>query len=181
MTSPRLPLRTERLVLRPHRESDAAWMHRVCSRPDVARHLLDDPWTAAMAREKNAERRRRTDLDGSSGSLNLVVEHQGVPVGDVLLWFTDREHRVAEMGWVLDPAHGGRGLASEAVGAVLGLAFDHYGVHRVAAQMDARNLASARLARRVGMRQEAHLRQDWWSKGEWTDTLVFGMLAGDRG
>ena len=62
---------------------------------------------------------------------------------------------------------------------MLGLAFDHYGVHRVAAQMDARNLASARLARRVGMRQEAHLRQDWWIKGEWTDTLIFGMLSGD--
>jgi RimJ/RimL family protein N-acetyltransferase len=156
-------------------------MHRVWSRPDVARYLLDEPWTVALAREKNAERMRRTDLDGESGSLNLVIEHQGVPVGDVLLWFTDREHRIAEIGWVLDPAHGGRGLASEAVEAVLGLAFDHYGVHPVAAQMDARNLTSAGLARRVGMRQEAHLRQDWWVKGEWTDTLVFGMLAGDRG
>ncbi|MGO3041113.1 hypothetical protein, partial [Ancrocorticia populi] len=30
------------------------------------------------------------------------------------------------------------------------------------------------------MRQEAHLRQDWWSKGAWTDTLIFGMLASDR-
>jgi RimJ/RimL family protein N-acetyltransferase len=46
--------------------------------------------------------------------------------------------------------------------------------------MDARNTASAKLARRIGMRQEAHLRQDWWSKGEWTDTLIFGMLASDR-
>lgn len=30
------------------------------------------------------------------------------------------------------------------------------------------------------MKREAHLRQDWWSKREWTDTLVFGMLASDR-
>ncbi|MET3511068.1 RimJ/RimL family protein N-acetyltransferase [Plantibacter flavus] len=30
------------------------------------------------------------------------------------------------------------------------------------------------------MRREAHLRQDWWNKGEWTDTVVFGLLASDR-
>ena len=46
--------------------------------------------------------------------------------------------------------------------------------------MDSRNTASAKLARRIGMREEAHLRKDWWSKGEWTDTLIFGMLASDR-
>jgi RimJ/RimL family protein N-acetyltransferase len=63
---------------------------------------------------------------------------------------------------------------------VLDLAFDHYRVHRVAAQMDGRNIASARLARNSGMRHEAHLRQNWWSKREWTDTVVFGMLASDR-
>ena len=45
------------------------------------------------------------------------------------------------------------------------------------AQLDARNTASARLCERLGMTLEAHLRQDWWSKGEWTDTLVYGLLA----
>ena len=48
------------------------------------------------------------------------------------------------------------------------------------AQLDARNTASARLATAVGIRPEAHMRQDWWNKGEWTDTLVVGMPAGDR-
>lgn len=78
------------------------------------------------------------------------------------------------------PDHGGKGFATEAVRAVLHLAFDHYRVHRVAAQMDGRNTASANLARRAGMQREGHLRQNWWSKNEWTDTVVFGMLAGDR-
>src|SRR5699024_10141769 len=41
------------------------------------------------------------------------------------------------------------------------------------------NTASARLAERVGMHREAQLRQDWWSKGEWTDTVIFAMLASD--
>lgn len=122
----------------------------------------------------------QTGLDGATASLALIIEYEGAPVGDVLLWLVDVEHRIAEIGWVLDPGYGGRGLAREAVAAVLDLAFDHYRLHRVAAQMDARNTASAALASAVGMRHEAHLRQDWWSKGEWTDTLVFGMVSADR-
>ncbi|MFJ6419197.1 GNAT family N-acetyltransferase [Paeniglutamicibacter sp. NPDC091659] len=180
MNSLVLPHRAARLVLRPHAEADASWLLQVYSRPEVARYLLDDPWTAEIARKKTSERIAKTDLDGDAGALALVIEHDQTPVGDVILWFTDRERRSAEIGWVLDPDHGGKGLATEAVRAVLDLAFDHYRVHRVAAQMDGRNMASAKLARRAGMRHEAHLRQDWWSKNEWTDTVIFGVLAGDR-
>ena len=180
MTSTFLPLHTERLILRPHDTDDADVLLGIYSRPEVARFLLDEPWTAEAARDKTAERVRRTDLDGDTGALALVIEHDGAVIGDVSLRLTDRERRVAEVGWVLDPDHGGRGFATEAVRAVLDLAFDHYGVHRVAAQMDGRNTASAKLARNAGMRHEAHLRQDWWSKGEWTDTIIYGQLAADR-
>lgn len=96
------------------------------------------------------------------------------------MWLTDHEHRQGEIGWVLDPAHGGQGFASEAVRAVLALGFNHYRLHRVTAQMDARNSASAALARRVGLRLEAHHVQDWFSKGEWTDTLIYARLASEH-
>ncbi|MCQ9366778.1 GNAT family N-acetyltransferase [Brevibacterium sp. 91QC2O2] len=174
-----LPLRTERLILRVHRTDDADALRIVYCRPEVARFLLDEPWTPQDAIVKTAERVPKTDLDGETGALALVIEHAGRLVGDVQLWFTDREHRVCEIGWVLDTDFGGQGLATEAVAAVLDLAFEHFRVHRVTAQMDGRNTASAKLARNLGMEHEAHLRQDWWSKGEWTDTLIYGILAGD--
>lgn len=180
MTSLTLPIRTGRLVLRPHREADAGQLRRIYARPDVAVYLLDEPWTEETAREKVSQRIPKADLDGETGALAFVIEHDQTVIGDVLLWFTDRERRVAEIGWVLDPEHGGKGFATEAVRAVLDLAFGHYRVHRVAAQMDGRNTASARLAANAGMQHEAHLRQNWWSKGEWTDTMIYGMLASDR-
>ncbi|GAA4760284.1 GNAT family N-acetyltransferase [Citricoccus nitrophenolicus] len=179
MASLNFPLRTPRLALRPHREADVDWLYRVYSRPDVSRYLLDEPSSLEDAQKRISERIPRDDLDGGHGSLSLVIEREHLPIGDVLLWFTDREHRVAEIGWVLDPDHGGQGFATEAARAVLDLAFSHYRVHRVAAQMDARNAASAKLACMAGMHREAHLRQDWWSKGEWTDTVIFGKLASD--
>ena len=60
--------------------------------------------------------------------------------------------------------------------ALLGLAFDDLGLHRVIARVDARNDASARLARRLGMRQEAYLVRNEWFKDEWTDELDFALL-----
>lgn len=179
-SAPDFPLNTQRLSLSPHHERDFQRLLEIYERPDVARYLLDDPWTGAVAQEKVDDRLRQTDLDNKTGALSLVVEREGRVIGDVLLWYTDREHRIAEIGWVMDPAERGQGYATEAVGAVLKLAFEHYRVHRVAAQMDARNTASEKLAERVGMVREAHLRQNWWSKGEWTDTVICGMLAADH-
>lgn len=175
-----LPITTQRLKLRAHKPEDASALLAFYSQPVVARFLLDEPWTQEDATAKVAERLPKVDLDGPSHALALVIEANGQVIGDVTLWFTDAENRVAEIGWVLDPAYGGHGYATEAVAAVLELAFDHYNCRRIVAQMDARNKASAKLAERLGMVKEAHHRQDWFSKGEWTDTLIYAMLTSDR-
>ena len=54
------------------------------------------------------------------------------------------------------------------------------GVRRVSAECDARNTASARLLERLGFGLEGHRRGHTWIKGEWTDDLLFGLLAEDR-
>lgn len=178
-SSPSWPLRTERLSLRPYRLGDAGWMAPVYRRPEVARFLLEGPWTLEETQANVVKRMERNDLDGALGALSLVIDTGEQSIGDVSVWFTDRARRVAEIGWVLDPNHGGQGYAREAVGAVIRFVFDQYGLHRLVAQMDARNESSARLASAVGMRQEAHHLQDYWSKGEWTDSLIFALLSTD--
>lgn len=174
------PMETERLSLRLHTAADASALQHIYGRADVAKYLLDEPWSQADAVRHVSERMAKTGLDDGSTALSLVVVHDRTVIGDVQLWLTDAERGVAEIGWVFDPGAGGRGFATEAVRAALDLAFTQYALHRVAAQMDARNRASARLAQRVGMRQEAHLREYWWSKGGWTDTLIYGALSSDN-
>lgn len=174
-----LPLRTDRLTLRPFRADDTAAFLPIYAEPEVARFLLDEPWTEDITREKVAERLPRTGLDSPERALSLVVEHEGEVIGDVAAWLTDDEGHVAEIGWVFGPSAGGKGLATEAATAVLEVALAHPGLHRVEAQMDARNTPSARLCERLGMTREAHLRSNWWSKGEWTDTVVYGIVEGE--
>ena len=59
------------------------------------------------------------------------------------------------------------------------LAFDDWGIHRVFAQLDPRNDASAPVCQRLGMRQEAQPREESWFTGEWGDVAIFGLLAGE--
>lgn len=174
------PHRTERLRLRFHEERDEADLLRVYRREDVARYLLEEPWTPEQTRERLAKRITRRTLFEEPHALSLIIEDErGDYVGDLALWLTDVEHRQAEIGWVLDPEHAGQGYVTEAASALIGLAFAQLDVHRIAAEMDARNDASAALARRLGFRFEGHMIEDLYCKGEYTDTFVFGMLARD--
>ncbi len=173
-----LPIETSRLVLRTHRPDDIDALLGYQRREDVARHLLHEPWTREFAEEQMTKRLRSTRLGGPDDVLALVIERDGVVIGDLAAWPTDSTASLGEIGWTLHPDHSGQGLATEAVAALLDLMFD-VGMHRVAAQMDPRNTSSARLAHRVGMTLEATHRQHWFSKGEWTDTWVFAVLADD--
>ena len=175
-----LPLTTDRLTLRTYLPGDVDALMAYYSDPDVARYLLDDPWTEDYARKEVERRLYRTGLDSEARSLAVVVEHEGEVIGDLAIWLNDGTGGKAEIGWVFAPQAAGKGFAAEAAAALIDAAFTHHGLHRIEAQMDARNEASARLCERLGMRREAHLRENWWMKGEWTSTLVYGLLASER-
>ncbi|MDO5617976.1 GNAT family N-acetyltransferase [Kocuria sp.] len=176
MTDPHLPLTTDRLVLRPYQDDDVERLLPIYSQPDVARYLLEEPWTEDYARAEVAKRKARTDLNSGERALNLIATFRGQPVAMVALWRAGEPDGCLEIGWTVDPAFSGRGFASEAAACILHHGLATPGVHRVEAQMDGRNSASARLAQRIGMVQEGHLRKNWWAKGEWTDTLVFASV-----
>lgn len=142
--------------------------------------MLWEPWTPEFTADQIAKRVQQTGLDTEPHRLALIIEHEGACIGDAMLTMTDVARKVVEIGWSVHPDHAQKGFATEAAAALLEVAFDTYDVHRVVAQLDARNEASARLCERLGMVKEAHLRQNWWSKGAWTDTLVYAMLSGDR-
>jgi RimJ/RimL family protein N-acetyltransferase len=106
----------------------------------------------------------------------VVAQAAGVLVGEVVLHYRSVEHSLGEVGFTLHPDHGGRGYATEAAAVMLELGFDGFGLHRIIGRLDARNDRSARVLERLGMRREAHLRENEWVKGEWTDEIVYAVL-----
>jgi RimJ/RimL family protein N-acetyltransferase len=173
------PIESGRLTLRPLTDDDFADLHAYHSRPDVARYLYWDACEPEQTREildRNITRVTFDD-DGDGLVLGIVWRAVGRLVGHVSLVLTSREHRQGDVGFVLNPDFGGHGLATEATAAMLGLGFDGLGLHRIAGRCDARNDASARLMERLGMRREAHFRENEIFKGEWGDEFVYAILA----
>ena len=177
---PEYPIETERLLLRPITADDVDDLHSYQSIPEVCRYIPPEPRTREQILERIATTYRST-LDEAGQYLNVAAERRadGRVIGDVVLFWHSAEHKSGEIGYVFHPDVAGQGYATEACRAVLALAFDGLGLHRVTARIDARNEPSAALARRLGMRQEAYLRENEWFKGEWTDELDFAILAAE--
>ena len=170
---PAWPLRTERLVLRPFELADADAFVEAWTSEEWTSLLLSLP----MNRAEVVEMVRRRTEPGDGQFIGMVVEHDGTVVGDSMLHLQGTGLSEGEIGWTILPEHAGRGYATEAAREVLRLAFEHYGLRRVVANLDARNDRSAALCRRLGMRLESHKRGDFWSKGVWTDSFEYALLA----
>jgi RimJ/RimL family protein N-acetyltransferase len=178
---PSLPVRSARLVLRRLVPADAAAVAAYRSVPEVCRYVPFEPMDAAAVTARIEGPWASPALRGDGDAVTLGVERAdtGEVIGDLMLRWLSAEHAGGEIGYVFSPAQAGLGFATEAAHAALHIAFGEFGLHRVIARLDVRNTASARLAARLGMRQEAHLVQNEWFKGEWTDELDFAMLAGE--
>jgi RimJ/RimL family protein N-acetyltransferase len=109
-------------------------------------------------------------------ALAVVLRETGQLIGDLVLFWHSEEHRSGEIGYVINPDLHGHGYATEAAGALLALAFDGLGLHRVTARIDEENPASAAVLRKLGMRQEAVLVENEWFKGRWSTEVDFAIL-----
>ena len=175
---PSYPVRTARLLLRPLHKGDVPDLLAYRSLPEVCRWVPFEPMNAETIAARLRGQWAATTLEAEGDVLTLGVElaTTGEVIGDVMLRWITAKHSCGEVGYVFHPAFAGQGYATEAVHAVLHLAFDDMALHRVIARIDARNLTSTRVVARLGMRQEAHLVENERFKGEWSDELDFGLL-----
>jgi RimJ/RimL family protein N-acetyltransferase len=172
------PLTTERLIIRALTPDDLDRHHAIFSDVDVVRYLYFGPFDRPAAKEHLA-RRSVVELPAEGGWINFGVEVQGegVLIGELAMGFISAVHEHYEVGYVIDPAYAGHGYATEGAAMIVELAFSALGAHRVSGRLDARNDPSARVLEKLGMRREAHLIENEFVKGEWTDELVYAVLA----
>ena len=178
MFHPTYPVLTDRLVLRPFRDADLDAFHTIQSRADVVRYLYWEPRSRDEAAEMLGRRMLQVAIDKAGDGLHLAADLQatGELIGHFSLFLASEEHRQGEVGFVVHPDHHGRGYATEGTRVMLGFGFEELGLHRIVGRCDARNTPSAKVMERLGMRREAHLVENEFIKGEWTDELVYAML-----
>ncbi len=178
VTVPRFePLRTARLTIRPMRSADAEALWARRNDESTARfQSWALPYPIADAEELVAS---MVDLDGVppvDGWFQIAVEDgaTGDPVGDLALHLTF-DGRCAEIGYTVAASARRRGIAHEATDALVRWLFEAVGVSRVSAMTHPDNIASLRVAERVGMVFEGCTRNSYWVGEDNTDDWHFGM------
>jgi RimJ/RimL family protein N-acetyltransferase len=172
-------VRTERLLLRPHRDDDVDPVFTACQDPDLQRWLtaLPSPYrredAVAFVREVSpAGRARGTDL-------SCVIEADGELVGACGLHHLTSGRLGPEIGYWVAPDARRRGYAAEAAHVLATWALGH-GAPRVHLFTDVANGASQAVARRAGFTEEGVVRSCLeYRDGTRTDALLFGRVAGD--
>ena len=161
-------LHTERLVLRPARPDDLATFHAILSDARAAAYWSTEPHTdLAQTREWLAS---MLAIEPGEGE-DFVVELDGRAIGKAGFF------RFPEIGFILHPEFWGRGLASEALRAVIGRGFGEHALREIEADVDPRNTPSLHLLRRLGFVETGRAARTYLIAGQWCDSVYLRLPA----
>jgi RimJ/RimL family protein N-acetyltransferase len=173
-----LGFETPRLILRPFEHSDAQAFARYRSDPEVARYQgWEAPYSPAQATRFIDE--MKSTQPGSPGDwyqLAMELKSSRKLIGDCALQVLREDAHQAEIAFTLARTYQGQGFASEAVARLLDYLFKDLDLHRVRANIDPQNTASARLLERLGFRHEGRFIESLWLKGAWCDEDCYALL-----
>ncbi|UER55129.1 GNAT family N-acetyltransferase [Kineosporiaceae bacterium SCSIO 59966] len=168
------------VVLRPLTRRDGRAWRRL--RADNAAWL--DPWEATSplagtVQPTFAQLRRELARQGRSGqSIPLAIEYRGRLAGQVtvggILWGSLRSGHV---GYWVDRAVAGLGIAPLAVAMVADHCFGTVGLHRLEVNIRPENAASLRVVAKLGLREEGLRRRYLHIDGAWRDHRSFAVTA----
>ena len=172
------PLTTERLTLRAMVAADAEPLAARRSDPDTAAfQAWTIPYPPERARDLVAA---VAGMDGPTRGewfqVAIVESASGHSIGDVAVHLSCNGH-IAQIGYTLNPSSRGRGFATEAAAAMVDHLVTEVGVHRLEAEIDPRNEASARVLKRLGFTLDGVKREAYLLDGVVSDSAFWGLLA----
>lgn len=170
-------LETERLNIRLFKEQDVQDLFEYCSDDEVTRYL---PFTTYTSLEQ-AKDRINYCLESYrqiSRPILWAIEYKkdNKLIGGIDFVGLDEINKVGEIGYVLNRAYWNKGIMTEALMAVIKFGFEKVELNRIEIYCDERNVASARVMEKNGLKYEGTLRQKRFDKGEFVSLKCYSIL-----
>lgn len=154
LTGTPLQLETKRLLLRPMLESDLEALHLIFTDPNVMSSFGEDPFTREQM-QRWLQRNLDHQKEFGYGLFSVLLKETGELIGDCGLEQMDLNGmQVAELGYDFRSGFWNQGFATEAASAVRDYAFNVLELPVLISLIRLGNLASKRVAEKVGMTLE---------------------------
>ena len=168
-------LTTPRLILEPIEEHHAEELCELFRDPELHHFVPFEPLTLEKQRERCTRWAKRISLDGSEIWLNWAGRDKESK--KVIAHFQSgvKQDGIATIGYLVARTYHGKGIATEGLRAVITFLKNAHAVREVKAWSDSRNVASHRLAKKLGMTQVDFIKDADFFKGATSDEFVFSI------
>ncbi|MBI3509591.1 MAG: GNAT family N-acetyltransferase [Bacteroidetes bacterium] len=166
-------LKTKRLLLRAVHDRDSATVFHLYSNEKVM-HQRGEP----LFESKNEALQKIfywRKLFATGNGIRWGIEFTSTKklIGTIGMKKIFHQHFRADIGYELDPAWWNRGIMTEAVKAITDFGFEKMKLHSFEANITPGHIASQRVLEKIGFKNEAHFRenyfyQGWWDSGIWS-------------
>jgi RimJ/RimL family protein N-acetyltransferase len=154
-------LATPRLILRRQVPSDLDDLWALYSDPEITKHIPDAPRTREEAREELEWHMNGHPRNPDLGLWATIHKESGKFIGRCgLLPWTIEDQQEVEVAYTLARKYWGQGLATEAAQAILHYGFEKLGLSRLVSLIEPENIASQRVAEKIGMVFEKRVDED---------------------
>lgn len=174
-----LKLSSQRLDIAKFIKKDIEFNVKHEMNPTIMQYIKD-PQSIEETREKT--KRIAKDWNGNESDWVLfavTLKQTNEYIGMVCFRYESIENDTVEMGWRLGLEHHGKGYATEAAKEVLDFIKAQIKPHKVMAYCVAGNTGSSNIMTKLGMQQEACLRQFSKLGGKWFDEAIYGIILNE--
>lgn len=174
------PIETERLILRKVTLKDAEDMLTYLSDPDVVKHMGLEPYQTVEDVHREIQWYQSIVKEGSGMRWGITLRNSDIVIGSCGFLNRASKHFRAEVGFELSKQYWGKGIASEALQAVVRFGFKHMELERIEALIEPGNTSSQKLVEKNGFVREGLLRHYEYTCGKFDDLYMYSVLKGEK-
>jgi len=167
---------TNRLHLVPPNLNDAAELFELRSNPTFMKYMGRFPMQKLAEAEEYIQRILDGFEDKTGISWKICEKDSETLVGYIGFWSIDYDNFRTEFGYGIHPYFQQKGIATEALKAVVKYCFEELGIHSIEAGADKENIATIKLLEKCGFRKEAHFKENMYFNGTFLDSAIYCIV-----
>ncbi len=169
-------IQTERLLLREISYDDVPDLFKIRSNK-TAMEFIDRPIAKTEEEVINLiEIIKTNQANGEGITWAITLKDEDKLIGTMGYWRYEKKNARAEIGYVLHPDFFNKRICTEALQPIIDYGFKKMNLHSIEANVLAENTASIKLLLKYAFQLEAHFKENIFTDGKYTDSLVYSLI-----